>query len=79
MNLMDREIKNNLYDLYSSYAQHKALFEFWQQNKTIKTREEIKQRIEYVIKNKITQKNELETLLWVLGETYAEYKAKNSL
>lgn len=61
-------IKDNLYDLYDSYNQHKLLFEFWKQNRDIKTKEEIKDRINYIIKNKIKQRNEIETLLWVIGE-----------
>lgn len=61
-------IKDNLYDLYDSYNQHKLLFEFWKQNRAIKTKEEIKDRINYIIKNKIKQRNEIETLLWVIGE-----------
>ena len=61
-------IKDNLYDLYDSYNQHKLLFEFWKQNRSIKTKEEIKDRINYIIKNKIKQRNEIETLLWVIGE-----------
>lgn len=65
---MNENIKDNLYDLYASYHQHKLLFEFWKQNNSIKTKEEVEQRLEYIKKNKIKQRNELETLLWVLGE-----------
>lgn len=61
-----KEIKDNLYDLYASYSQHKALFEYYQQNKSMRTKEEIAERIEYIKKNKISQRNELESLLWVL-------------
>lgn len=61
-------IKDNLYDLYDLYNQHKLLFKFWKQNRSIKTKEEIKDRINYIIKNKIKQRNEIETLLWVIGE-----------
>lgn len=65
--MRNTEIKDNLYDLYSVYQQYKALFNYYQQNKSMKTREEISNRIEYIKKNKIKQKSELETLLWVLG------------
>lgn len=61
------EIKNNLYDLYSVYNQYKLLYSFYNQNKSMKTREQISERIEYIKKNKIKQRNELETLLWVIG------------
>ena len=70
--MKNKEIKDNLYDLYGSYSQHKILFEFWKQNKSMRTKEEIKERIEYLRKNKIKQRNELETLLWVLGDVDEE-------
>lgn len=65
---MDKEIKDNLYDLYALYRQHKALFEFWQSFQGMKSVDDIKERIEYIKKHKIKQRNELETLLWVIGE-----------
>lgn len=71
--MRNTEIKDNLYDLYSVYQQYKALFNYYQQNKSMKTREEISERIEYIKKNKIKQKNELETLLWVLNIGGDEY------
>lgn len=71
--MRNTEIKDNLYDLYSVYQQYKALFNYYQQNKSMKTREEISERIEYIKKNKIKQKNELETLLWVLNIDGDEY------
>ena len=64
-----REIKDNLFDLYASYHQHKLLFEFWKQYKNVKGEKDIRDRIEYIKKNKLKQRNEVETLLWVLGET----------
>lgn len=71
--MRNTEIKDNLYDLYSVYQQYKALFNYYQQNKSMKTRKEISERIEYIKKNKIKQKNELETLLWVLNIDGDEY------
>lgn len=62
------DIKDNLFDLYASYRQHKALFNFYQQNKQMRTREEINERIEYIRKNKVKQRSELETLMWVVNE-----------
>ncbi|MBS7020383.1 MAG: hypothetical protein KH135_00720 [Firmicutes bacterium] len=64
---VNKKIKDNLYDLYASYSQHRALFEYYQQNKSMRTRKEIEERIKYIKKNKINQRNELETLYWVLG------------
>ena len=66
--IVDNEIKDNLYDLYASYRQHKQLFEFWKKYQNIKNEVEIRERIEYLKKNKIKQRNELETLLWILNE-----------
>jgi hypothetical protein len=71
--MRNTEIKDNLYGLYSVYQQYKALFNYYQQNKSMKTREEISERIEYIKKNKIKQKNELETLFWVLNIDGDEY------
>lgn len=65
---MNNEIKENLYDLYSVYSQYKLLFQFWKKYKNIKNEEDIRERIEYLKKNKLKQRNELETLLWVLNE-----------
>lgn len=65
---MNEKIKDNLYDLYASYNQHKLLYAFWKQNRQMKTKDEIKDRFDYIKKNKINQRNELETLMWVLGE-----------
>ena len=65
---MNNEIKDNLYDLYASYRHHKQLFNYWQNHKTLKSEDEIRERIDYIIKNKIAQRDEISTLLWVLGE-----------
>jgi len=62
------QIKDNLYDLYASYNQHKELFNFWKKYKKIKNEDEIRERIEYLRKNKIKQRDELSALLWVLNE-----------
>lgn len=62
-------IKDNLYALYEVYSQYKLLYAFYQENKNIKSAEEVKERIEYLKKNpKCKQKTEIECLLWILGE-----------
>ena len=66
--IVDNETKDNLYDLYASYKQHKQLYEFWKKYRKIKNEDEIRERIEYLKKNKIKQRNELETLMWILNE-----------
>ena len=66
---MNDKIQDNLKPLYSCYAQYKLLFDFYQGNKSMRSKEEILERIEYLKKNpKINQRNELETLLWLLNE-----------
>jgi hypothetical protein len=66
---MNDKIQDNLKPLYSCYAQYKMLFDYYQDNRTIRSKEEIKERIEYLKKNpKINQRTELECLLWLLGE-----------
>ncbi len=66
---MNDKIQDNLKPLYSCYAQYKLLFDFYQGNKSMRSKEEIQERIEYLKKNpKINQRNELESLMWVLNE-----------
>lgn len=69
---MDNEIKDNLFDLYASYNQHKKLFLFWKKYQNIKNEDDIRDRIEYLKKNKVKQRSELETLLWILNEVSNE-------
>ena len=66
----DNEIKDNLYDLYAAYRHHKQLFDYWKahHNKNLKTEDEIRDRIKYILKNKLSQKDEISALMWVLGE-----------
>lgn len=66
------KIKENLFDLYTLVHQHKALYEYYQEHKTIKSETEIKERIDYILKNKIKQKDEISTLLWVIGKDKKE-------
>lgn len=69
MNKEFNEIKDNLYDLYASYRHHKALFDFYQAFKDMKNVNDIKERIEYLMKNpSVKQRTELECLMWVIGE-----------
>lgn len=66
---MNDNIQDNLRPLYNCYAQYKMLFDYYQDNKTMRSKEEIKERIEYLKNNpKISQRTELETLLWLVSE-----------
>ena len=63
------DIKENLFDLYSLYAQHKLLFAYYMRNRNRMDNEVIIERLNYLKKNpNIKQRSELETLLWILGE-----------
>ena len=66
---MSDKIQDNLRPLYNCYSQYKMLYDYYQGNKSMRSKEEIQERIEYLKKNpKINQRNELETLLWLLNE-----------
>ena len=48
---MNDKIQDNLKPLYSCYAQYKMLYDYYQDNKSMRSKEEIKERIEYLKKN----------------------------
>lgn len=64
-------VKDNLYDLWSVMNQYKYLYNYyWERENSglkIKTRKQIEDRIRYIIKHKVKQQGEIETLLWVIG------------
>ena len=64
-------VKDNLYDLWSVMGQYKYLYNYyWERENSqykIKTRKQIEDRIKYVLKHKLKQRGEIETLCWVLG------------
>lgn len=63
----DNGIKYGLYDLYSVYNNYKKLHEAYFGNVgKLKRREQILARAKYVLKHGLKQKDELETLIWVL-------------
>lgn len=63
------EIKDNMFDLYALYNQHVRLFNFYKARKKMKSEDEILDRIKYISKHHVKQKNEIEALLWVLGKS----------
>lgn len=64
-------VKDNLYDLWSVMGQYKYLFNYyWEREdsrRKIKTRKQLEDRVKYILKHKIKQRGEIETILWVLG------------
>lgn len=64
-------VKTNLYDLWSVVEQYKYLYNYyWEREDSrykIKTRKQVEDRIKYILKHKLKQRGEIETLLWVLG------------
>lgn len=59
---------NSLRPLYQIYRNYKELVKFYNEHKDIKSEEEIRERKEYILKNGIKGRNEVETLCWILGE-----------
>ena len=61
--------------LYRYYLSYKYLYDFWEEtrrkeaeNRRVVTDEEMRSRIQYILKNKVRQRDEIETLCWILGE-----------
>lgn len=65
-------IEPSVSTLYWIIKSYKELNNFYEQYKNIRSEEEIRERIKYVLKNKLKQKNEVDTLKWVLGENWLE-------
>lgn len=68
---MSKEVtKPSLYCLYELYRNYKFLYEFWErrQNERVISDQEMRDRIDYILKNKVKQRDEISTLCWILGE-----------
>lgn len=63
---METKIQNDLRPLYKCYSQYKLLFDYYKENKSIRSRREIEERLDYLKKNKCKERSEIETLLWFL-------------
>ena len=63
---MDLIHPNAYYRYYKSY---KYLYDYWVEHKKEYrvTDKEMKDRIRYILKNKIKQRDEISTLCWILG------------
>ena len=59
----------NIYCLYELYKDYKFLYEFWKkfQNKRVVSDDELRERMEYILKNKVKQRDEISTICWILG------------
>ena len=55
--------------LYRYYKSYKFLYDYWEENKRERrvSDQEMKDRINYILKNKINQRDEISTLCWILG------------
>jgi hypothetical protein len=74
---MSKEVvKPNLYCLYELYRNYKYLYEFWErrQNQRVVSDQELRDRIQYILKNKVKQRDEISTICWILGEEDARDK-----
>ena len=56
--------------LYRMYHNYKYLYEYWQKNRNskIRTTQEIRDRMKYILENNGRQRDEISTLCWILGE-----------
>ena len=74
----DREkIVEYMYPMYDCYNQYKLLHKFYMDHKNVKGEEEMRSRIKYILKHKIKQRSEIETILWILGEKISDYEESN--
>ena len=64
--------------LYRLYHNYKFLYEYWQKNRNTRvvSEQEMRDRINYILKNKIKQRDEISTLCWILGEEDVREKDK---
>ena len=67
MRAMDLVSPNYLYRIYKDY---KYLYEFWERNRDTRkvSNQDMRNRIDYILKNKVKQRDEIATLCWILGE-----------
>lgn len=56
--------------VYRYYLSYKYLYEYWEDHRKEfpVSKEEMRDRIKYILKNKINQRDEISTLCWILGE-----------
>lgn len=59
---------NSLKPLYQVYANYKDLVSFYNDHQNIKGEAVIRERIDYIMKNGVKGRTEIETLCWILGE-----------
>lgn len=66
--------------LYKAYKDYMYLYKFLKEQREdpefAVSREEMRNRIRYILKNKIKQRDEISTLCWILGEEDAREKDK---
>ena len=56
-------------NMYSAYADFKDLYEFYESQKNIQvSADEMRERVEYILKRGVRQRTEIETICWILGE-----------
>ena len=68
---------NSLRPLYQVYANYKELVSFYNSHQNIKGETEIRERIDYIMKNGVKGRTEVETLCWILGENLVGEKLAN--
>lgn len=66
--LEDRDI--DIGCLYRMYHNYRYLYEFWLKHREerVITNQDMRDRIDYILKNHVKQRDEISTLCWILGE-----------
>jgi hypothetical protein len=64
--------------LYRYYLSYKYLYEYWEEHRKEHpvSNDEMRSRINYILKNKVRQRDEISTLCWILGEEDVREKDK---
>lgn len=72
--MSDKDV--NIGCLYEVYKNYRYLYEFWKrhQNERVISDDDMRNRIKYILKNNVKQRDEISTLCWILGEEDERYK-----
>lgn len=79
---MDEKINRyNVYDLYKVYATYKFYYDYyWNEDKPAgKTKKEIQEKIDYILKNKLETGSAFDYLCWYAGLNPYDVKDMNGI
>ena len=58
----------SMHSIGKAYGDYKELYYFYLDHKDMVGKEELRERLEYIKKNGVKQRTEVETICWILGE-----------